>query len=113
MADKKNNVADENQATEQTQNTEQAQNTEQTQAKRATKNNKKPKMRKVFIPKKSKEDTDQFVAVNGKAYKIPKGKDIEVPEEVAKVLDNMKKQKALAEEKQAAAEDITNNRTDM
>ncbi|MBR3771916.1 MAG: hypothetical protein IKL07_06570 [Clostridium sp.] len=70
-------------------------------------------MRKVFIPKKSKEDTDQFVAVNGKAYKIPKGKDIEVPEEVAKVLDNMKKQKALAEEKQAAAEDIANNRTDM
>ena len=46
----------------------------------------KEKMVKIRIPYVKGESRDQFVAVNGKAYLIQKGKDVEVPESVAYIL---------------------------
>lgn len=39
----------------------------------------------------------QFVGVNGKAYKIMRGVDVEVPPEVAEVLENSRKAKEEAD----------------
>lgn len=71
------------------------------------------KMVKIFIPKKDKDDKDQFFGINGKSYKVPKGKWVDVPVEVFEVYENMRRQTELAQEKQAIAEDIDNNRTEM
>ena len=37
------------------------------------------------------QDNFQFVGVNGKAYKVKRGEDVEVPVEVAEVLRNSEK----------------------
>lgn len=43
----------------------------------------------VFIPKGGKEeDTHQFVSVNGKTYRIKKGIPVQVPKEVARVMNH-------------------------
>ena len=40
----------------------------------------------VFLPKVPGEAPSQYVAVNGKAWQIPRGKKYKVPERVAKAL---------------------------
>ena len=42
----------------------------------------------VFIPKQSRNDTERFVAVNGRTFMVPKGKDVKVPLPVYEVLMN-------------------------
>ena len=55
----------------------------------------KPKMVTIKLPLTRKEQDDVFVAVNGKSFLITRGKEVEVPEYVAKVLKN--KEDMLAE----------------
>ena len=51
----------------------------------------------VHLPRAARgEDNFQFVGVNGKAYKIQKGIDVEVPVEVAEVLENSEKMREQA-----------------
>lgn len=43
----------------------------------------------VFLPRASEtEQQFEFVGVNGRFYQVPRGKRVEVPEEVAEVLRN-------------------------
>ena len=51
---------------------------------------------KIRLPKVAGEDPVAFVGINGKGYRIKRGQDVEVPEEVAEVLKNA----------EAAAEDL-------
>lgn len=46
-----------------------------------------------------KYQADVFVCVNGKAYTIKRGVDVEIPEEVAEVLDNADDQLMVAAQK--------------
>ncbi|RHS85529.1 hypothetical protein DW922_11570 [Clostridium sp. AM42-4] len=46
-----------------------------------------------------KYQADVFVCVNGKAYTIKRGVDVEMPEEVAEVLDNADDQLMVAAQK--------------
>lgn len=54
------------------------------------------KMVPVFIERASGEDPFVWVGVNGKSWSIPRGKTVEVPEHVAKVLEQQKKFKEYA-----------------
>ena len=52
----------------------------------------------VHLPRAPRgEQNFQFVGVNGKAYKIMRGVDVEVPPEVAEVLENAEKARAEAD----------------
>lgn len=42
----------------------------------------------VFVQMVSGEESSLFVAVNGKGYQIPRGKQVEVPKPVAEIIDN-------------------------
>ena len=53
--------------------------------------------RTVFIPRKNKNDTERFVAVNGDNMLIQTGKAIEVPASFAEVIENSHRQDAAAE----------------
>ena len=44
-------------------------------------------MESVFLPRISGEENTVFVGVNGRAWQIPRGKKVEVPACVARVLD--------------------------
>lgn len=53
----------------------------------AVKETKKPEMVKIKLPRPENGESDtQFVGVNGKAYLIEKGKEVEVPLAVYEVL---------------------------
>lgn len=47
----------------------------------------KEKMVEVFLPKASGEANTVYVALNGKAWQIPRGKKMQIPESVALVLE--------------------------
>lgn len=55
-------------------------------------------MVEVFLPKVPGEAPYQYVGVNGKAWQIPRGKKTQVPEYVAKVLEDCQKAQDAADE---------------
>lgn len=55
----------------------------------------KPKTKMVYIPKTSRDDDGQFVGVNGKRYLVKKGQSVEVPIEVAEVIEAAEKRKQI------------------
>ncbi len=54
-------------------------------------------MREVFIPRKTKSDTERYVAVNGENMLIQTGKVISVPKRFAEVIEESQRCDALAE----------------
>ena len=52
----------------------------------------------VFLPKVSGEAPFQYVAVNGKAWQIPRGKKVRVPAYVKDVLDRAQQAQEAADE---------------
>lgn len=48
----------------------------------------KTKMVKIRLPLTRTETKDEYVAVNGKSYQIKRGVDVEVPDYVAKVIQD-------------------------
>lgn len=65
-----------------------------------TKTETSPKMVTIRLPRLPGAHTDQrkFVAVNGEAYMIERGKEVEVPDYIAKCLEEAQIQNELAEE---------------
>lgn len=53
----------------------------------ATKPNLMEEMVEVFLPKVSGEENTVYVALNGKAWQIPRGKRTQIPKAVADVLE--------------------------
>jgi hypothetical protein len=65
-----------------------------------------PEMVKVRLFKDNRRyKGDVFVSVNGRNYQIQRGVEVEVPPEVAEVLEHSRRQDELAAEKIAAAEE--------
>jgi hypothetical protein len=60
---------------------------------------------KVFIPYEEGEKKEQFVGVNGKTYQIVKGKWVDVPPEVAEVIQNSDLQMISARDNQEKFEE--------
>ncbi len=54
-------------------------------------------IRTVFIPRKNKNDTERYVAVNGENMLIQTGRNVEVPLRYAEVIENSLRQDAAAE----------------
>ena len=64
------------------------------------------KMVKVYVPMASdQEDPNLFVGINGKSYLVPKGVDVEVPEEVAAEIERSRKAKERAAKRAKAIRD--------
>lgn len=61
------------------------------------------KMVKVKLYKDKNVNKDVFVSINGKTYQIQRGEEVEVPDFVKEVLDNMEKMDNLAMERIAEA----------
>lgn len=62
---------------------------EQTQQEQTEQKQQGPKMVTVMLHKDNNENRDDlFVGVNMKDYRIPRGKPVDVPEEVAEVIKN-------------------------
>lgn len=59
---------------------------------------KEAKTTTVFLPKISGEDATVFVGLNGKAWQIPRGKQTEVPVEVAEILNAAERNRQMADE---------------
>ena len=55
------------------------------------------KTRTVFIPRKNKNDTERYVAVNGDNMLIQTGISVAVPEKFAEVIEHSQKQDAAAQ----------------
>ena len=55
-------------------------------------------MVEAFLPKIPGEPPFQYVAVNGKAWQIPRGKKYQIPEHVAQVLERAQKAQEAADE---------------
>lgn len=55
----------------------------------------KPKTKMVYLTKESRNDDGQFVGVNGKRYLVKKGQSVEVPIEVAEVIEAAEQRKIL------------------
>ena len=53
--------------------------------------------RTVFSPRKNKNDTERYVAVNGENMLIQTGRNVEVPLRYAEVIENSLRQDAAAE----------------
>ncbi len=53
--------------------------------------------RTVFFPRKNKNDTERYVAVNGENMLIQTGRNVEVPLRYAEVIENSLRQDAAAE----------------
>lgn len=51
----------------------------------------------VFIPRKNKNDTERYVAVNGENMLIQTGRQVEVPVRFAEVIENSQAEDAAAE----------------
>ena len=54
-------------------------------------------MREVFIPRKTKSDTERYVAVNGENMLIQTGKVVTVPARFAEVIEESQRCDALSE----------------
>ncbi len=54
-------------------------------------------MKTVFIPRRSKNDTERYVAVNGENMLIQTGKAVEVPLRFAEVIETSQRQDSAAE----------------
>ena len=52
----------------------------------------------VYVPKASGEEPTLFVALNGRTWLLPRGKQSEVPKPVAEIIWQMEKAQAEAEE---------------
>lgn len=52
----------------------------------------------VLLPKVSGEDPNQFVAVNGQSFLIPRGKRVEVPKAIALVLEESERMREQSDE---------------
>lgn len=52
----------------------------------------------VLLPKISGEDANQFVAVNGQSFLIPRGKRVEVPKAIALVLEESERMREQSDE---------------
>lgn len=61
------------------------------------KDNSAANMKMVFIPRKNKNDTERYVAVNGDNMLIQTGISVKVPEKFAQVIENSQKQDAAAQ----------------
>ena len=62
-------------------------------------------LEEIFIPRAgAKEDPNLFVSVNGVNYKIRRGVEVEVPPEVAEVLEHSQQQDEYTAARIAAAE---------
>jgi len=59
--------------------------------------NKNAAMKTVFIPRRSKNDTERYVAVNGENMLIQTGKAVEVPLRFAAVIEASQRQDSAAE----------------
>ncbi len=55
------------------------------------------KTKTVFIPRKNKNDTERYVAVNGENMLLQTGKAINVPIRFAEVIENSQRQDSAAE----------------
>ena len=62
-----------------------------------------PKMVTIKLPLTRTEKDDVFVGLNGKTYLIKRGVAVDVPEGVAKILENREKMLSIAMEYEAAA----------
>ena len=51
----------------------------------------------VFIPRKNKNDTERYIAVNGENMLIQTGRQVEVPVRFAEVIENSQAEDAAAE----------------
>lgn len=60
---------------------------------------KKKMVKRRLFKDNDKYQADVFVCVNGKAYAVKRGVDVEIPEEVAEVLDNADDQMMVATQK--------------
>lgn len=60
---------------------------------------KKKMVKRRLFKDNDKYQADVFVCVNGKAYTVKRGVDVEIPEEVAEVLDNADDQMMVAAQK--------------
>ncbi len=52
----------------------------------------------VLLPKVAGEDANQFVAVNGQSFLIPRGKRVEVPKAIALVLEESERMREQSDE---------------
>lgn len=59
--------------------------------------NKAEKTRTVFIPRKNKNDTERYVAVNGENMLVQTGRAIELPIRFAEVIEASQRQDSAAE----------------
>ena len=55
------------------------------------------KMVPVFVPRTTKDEPDLFVSVNGRRYLVKKGESVNVPPEVAEVIENSRKAEIFAD----------------
>ena len=59
---------------------------------------KKENMVSVYVPKISGEDPTLFVGLNGKSWSIPRGKRVEVPADVARIIEEAERNARIADE---------------
>lgn len=59
---------------------------------------KKENMVSVYVPKISGEDPTLFVGLNGKSWSIPRGKRVEVPADVARIVEESERNAQIADE---------------
>lgn len=59
---------------------------------------KKENMVSVYVPKISGEDPTLFVGLNGKSWSIPRGKRVEVPADVARIIEEAERNAQIADE---------------
>lgn len=58
--------------------------------------NSNEKYKSVFIPKESRNDTERFIAVNGERILVQTGKNVEIPERFAEVIENSAEMAAIS-----------------
>ena len=54
---------------------------------------------KIYIPKRNKNDTERFIACNGKRVMVQTAREVEVSPEIAEVYENSVRQREAAEER--------------
>ena len=52
---------------------------------------------KIYIPKRNKNDTERFIACNGRRVMVQTGREVEVAPEIAEVYENSVRQREAAE----------------
>lgn len=62
------------------------------------KKNEIKKTRSVFIPKRGRNDTERYIAINGKRMLIKCGETVEVPEEFANIIEQSLEQDRMSDE---------------